>query len=236
MNKLKNWDNKTWLSSKEYIKSFHNFLKRKITIDQDTKILDVGCGRANIISYLNLKYKFKFKPIGLDIVKNDKIKKNITFKNINAINYLNKSNEIFDLIIVKQTIHFFREKDLFFFLNLIKKRLTKKGKVFIFMLNNKNNEIPTFKLMEQLLKKSLEKDKKIAKKIKKKLKNYESDYFRFTVSVNKSKYIQMIKNRYISCLLNLSEKHLKNGIKEIKTKYNKKIKFKDILNCISYKN
>ena len=104
------------------------------------------------------------------------------------------------------------------------------------MLNKKNNEIPTFKHMELQLNKSLEKDKKIIQKIKKNFKKYESNYFKFAVSINKSKYIKMIKNRYISCLLNISEKNIKNGIKEISKKYKKKIKFNDILNCISYKN
>ena len=72
MKKLRNWDNKTWLSSKKYINSFNNFLKSKIKLNKNTKILDIGCGRANIISTLQKKYKFSKKPIGIDIVKNKK--------------------------------------------------------------------------------------------------------------------------------------------------------------------
>ena len=44
------------------------------------QILDIGCGRANIISALKNRYKFQEKPIGLDIVKNKGIKRNIIFK------------------------------------------------------------------------------------------------------------------------------------------------------------
>ena len=51
MKQLKNWDNKTWLASDKYISSFHKFLKSKIKINKNTKILDIGCGRANIISF-----------------------------------------------------------------------------------------------------------------------------------------------------------------------------------------
>ena len=58
MKKLKNWDNKTWLASDKYISSFHKFLKSKIKINNNTKILDIGCGRANIISFLQKKYRF----------------------------------------------------------------------------------------------------------------------------------------------------------------------------------
>ena len=46
----------------------------------------------------------------------------------------------------------------------------------------------------------------------------------------------MLKNRYISCLLNLSSKEIEKGIIEIKSKYKKNIKFNDVLNCFIYKN
>ena len=77
MKKLKNWDNKTWLSSITYISEFNKFLKNRINLNKNSKILDIGCGRANIISALQKKYKFKNKPIGIDIVANKEVKKNI---------------------------------------------------------------------------------------------------------------------------------------------------------------
>ena len=80
MRKLKNWDNQTWLSSKNYIYQFNKFLNNKIKFSKNTKILDIGCGRANIISALQNKYKFQEKPIGLDIIKNKRIKKILFLK------------------------------------------------------------------------------------------------------------------------------------------------------------
>ena len=74
MKLLKNWDNKTWLSSKKYIFSFVKFLSSNIKIDKNSKILDIGCGRANIIGALQKKYKFNNKAIGIDIIKNEDIK------------------------------------------------------------------------------------------------------------------------------------------------------------------
>ena len=109
MKKLKNWDNNTWLSSQKYISEFDLFLKSQTTINKKTKILDIGCGRANIISYLQKKYKFKNKPVGIDVVSNKDIKKNILFKKIDALKYLDKQ-EKYDLILIKQTIHFFSNK------------------------------------------------------------------------------------------------------------------------------
>ena len=42
----------------------------------------------------------------------------------------------------------------------------------------------------------------------------------------------MIKNRYISTLLTLTNKELSEGLKEINLKYRKNIKFKDKLICL----
>jgi len=137
MKRLRNWDNKTWLSSKKYITSFNTFLKSKINFNKDLEILDIGCGRANIISALQRKYKFKKKPIGIDVVKNKNIKKNIIFIKHNALDYLKKTNKNFDIILIKQTIHFFNKKQVNLLLNHIKSKLSSKGKILIFSLKDK---------------------------------------------------------------------------------------------------
>ena len=235
MKQLKNWDNKTWLSSNKYIVSFYKFLKTKIKINKKTSILDIGCGRANIISFLQRKYRFQDKPIGIDIIKNKNTKKNIIFKKTDAINYLKKTNKKFDLILIKQTIHFFSKNKINTLLNLAKKKLNTKGQILIFSLKTKNNKIPSFKIMKIKLNSGLKRDENLLKEIKKNLNRYKISYFDFKVSISKSKYIKMIKNKYISCLLNLSKKEIKKGVEEIKSNFKNHIKFTDTLICINYK-
>ena len=234
MKRLKNWDNKTWLSSITYISQFNKFLKNRVNLNKNSKILDIGCGRANIISALQKKYKFRNKPIGIDIVANKDVKKNIVFKKIGALKYL-KKREKYDLILIKQTIHFFTKKNLNRLLNFAKKRLNTKGKILIFSLKTKNNKIPCFKKMRKNLEKSLKRDEVLFKIIKKNLKHISYSSFNFKVNISKQKYVRMIKERYISCLLNMSNKELKFGISEIKSKYKNQIKFTDTLKCISYR-
>ena len=235
MRRLRNWDNKNWLSSKKYISNFNNFLKSKIKLNKSTTILDMGCGRANIISSLQEKYRFKNKPIGIDIIRSKNIKKNIIFKKINALNYLKKTNKKFDLILIKQTIHFFSKEQIKSLLSQVKSKLNIGGKLLIFSLKTKKNEIPCFKKMNRKLKKSLEKDEIIFKMIKKRLINSKESYFDFKVKISKQKYITMIKRRYISCLLDMSVKDLIFGINEFDKKYKKILNFTDSLKCISYK-
>ena len=234
MKPLKNWDNKTWLSSKKYISHFHKFLNKKIELNSNTKILDIGCGRAHIISYLQKKHRFKQKPIGIDILKNNNIKKNILFTKSDAIKYL-RTGKKFDLIIVKQTIHFLSKRKIVLLLKLIKKNLRPNGKLLILFLKTKNNQIPCFEKMRLKLEESLKKDMKLIKLIKKNLINYQLSYFNFKVNISKNKYLRMIKERYISCLLKLSIQEIKKGYKEIDLKYKKKIQFVDTLLCISFR-
>ena len=235
MKRLRNWDNKTWLSSKKYITSFNTFLKSKINFNKDMQILDIGCGRANIISALQKKYKFKKKPIGIDIVKNGNIKKNIIFKKINALKYLKKTNKKFDLILIKQTIHFFNNNEIKALLAQAKSQLNNKGQILILTLKTRNNKIPCFKKMKILLNKSLKKDKTILTIVKKNLKKSKESYFKYNVNISSKKYSKMINDRYISCLLPMNQKILKLGIDEINNKFGNLIKFEDVLKCVSYR-
>ena len=235
MKKLKNWDNKTWLSSKSYISQFNKFLKTKINFNKDLQILDIGCGRANIISALQKKYKFKKKPIGIDVAKNGNIKKNIIFKKINALKYLKKTNKKFDLILIKQTIHFFSKEQIKYLLSQIKSKLNIGGKLFIFSLKTENNRIPCFAKMKIKLNKSLKKDEVIFKIIKKILNKSKESYFMYKVNISTKKYLVMIKKRYISCLLDFKPEELRLGIKEINNKFTDRIKFNDVLRCLIYK-
>ena len=235
MKRLRNWDNKTWLSSKKYITSFNTFLKSKINFNRELQILDIGCGRANIISALQKKYNFNKKPIGIDVVKNGNIKKNIIFNKINALKYLKKTNKRFDLILIKQTIHFFSNNEIKTLLSQAKSQLNNKGQIIILTLKTKNNKIPCFKKMRIQLNKSLKKDETILKIIKKNLKNSNEINFKFKVSITKKNYLKMIKNRYISCLLNISTKDLSLGISELNLKLKNQIYFTDTLKCITFK-
>ena len=235
MRKLKNWDNNTWLSSKNYISQVNKFLNKKVRFNRNTKILDIGCGRANIISDLKKRHKFQEKPIGLDIVKNKGIKRNIIFKKIDGYDYLKRKKEKYDLILLKQTIHFFSPSKLVMLIDIAKKRLKRGGKLLIFSLKTKNNKIPCFKKMRQKLDNSLNRDEKLFKIIKRKLKRTNESYFNFKVNISKQKYLKMVKSRYISCLLDLKNNEISRGIGELKSKYKHQIKFTDTLKCISYK-
>jgi cyclopropane fatty-acyl-phospholipid synthase-like methyltransferase len=231
MKSIKNWDNKTWLSSNAYIKSFNKFLIQNIKLNYESKILDIGCGRGKILENLSNKLNLINKPIGLDLENHKDKSKKIIFKKIDALTYVKKTKFTFDLILIKQTIHLLKKKQAIKLLSFCKSILNPNGKIIILSLDPSKNEIPTFQLMKKKLKNSLKKDEKLFNLIFKNQNKIIIKKFVFNVQISKTKYIQMIKNRYISTLLNFTNQQLNNGINEIKKDYGKVLKFKDRLIC-----
>jgi len=231
---LKNWDNNTWLSSSAYINSFNTFLLKKKKLNKNSQILDIGCGRGKIFGTLSRKIKLINKPIGIDPVIHNDVDKSIDFRSEDVFKFFKSSQNKFDLIMIKQTLHFFNNDKRTRLIKICKKNLKKNGVLVIFSLVNKNNEIPCFKLMKQKLNRGLERDSRMLSTTSKLLINYQIDIFKFKVSITKYKYIQMLQQRYISCLVNLNKDQINNGIKEIKKLFNKKINFMDKLISIKY--
>jgi cyclopropane fatty-acyl-phospholipid synthase-like methyltransferase len=235
MKNLINWDKKTWLSSSKYTLNIINFLEKRIKFNKEIKILDIGCGRGKIVSTLSTKYQMNNLPLGIDIVDHKDISKKIRFAKINVLRHLRTTKEKFDFILFKQSIHFFKFIEIKKILNFSKKKLNPNGKIIILALYPKKNYWPLFKVFKTKLVKSLKKDEKILNLIKFNFKKYQINYFNFKVKITKDSYLQMIKNKFTSCLLDLSSEELKTGMNEIKKKYKKKLVFNDKLICISYK-
>jgi cyclopropane fatty-acyl-phospholipid synthase-like methyltransferase len=231
MKSIKNWDNKTWLSSNAYINSFNKFLIQNTKLNYESKILDIGCGRGKILENLSNKLNLINKPIGLDLENHKDKSKKMIFKKIDALTYVKKTKFTFDLILIKQTIHLLKKKQAIKLLSICKSILNPNGKIIILSLDPTKNEIPTFQLMKKKLKNSLKKDEKLFNLIFKNQNKIIIKKFVFNVQISKTKYIQMIKSRYISTLLNFTNQQLNNGLNEIKKDYGKVLKFKDRLIC-----
>ena len=228
---IKNWDNKTWLSSKDYIESFNKFLTKKVKLNPKSKILDIGCGRGKIIGNLSSQLMLKNKPLGIDLTHHQDKDKRIKFKRVDALSFLLKNKKKFDLILIKQTIHLLTFKKIKRLLFLCKKNLKHNGKIFILTLDGKKNELPTFRKMKIRLNKSLKRDNKVLKLITRLYPQRKRKNFIYKVKINKKKYLTMIENKYISILLPLSKREILEGIEEINHKYKNYIQFRDKLDC-----
>ena len=235
MASLKNWDNKTWLSSRKYINSFNQFILKQTNLNRSSRILDIGCGRGKILENLSNRLRLSIKPIGIDIENHKDKSKKIFFKKVDALSFMSKTRITFDLILIKQTIHLLKKKQAIKLLSTCKNKLSQNGKIIILSLDPNKNEIPTFSLMKKKLKNSLNKDEKLFNLILKNESQMIIKKYIYEVKILKIKYLQMIRDRYISTLLNFTNKQIKEGINEIKKNYRNKLKFKDRLICFIIK-
>ena len=89
--------------------------------------------------------------------------------------------------------------------------------------------------MDKKLKNSFKRHQKIFFLISQIFHNVNIKKFEFDVTILKKKYLDMVKQRYISMLLNFSNKQILNGIKEIDQKYGEVLNFKDKLFCFILK-
>ena len=233
MKSLKNWDNKTWLSSKEYIQKFNKFLLNQKELNKDSNILDIGCGRGKIIGNLYRNLALKNKPFGIDTVNHKDKDRNMIFKKIDALSFLLKTKKKFDLILIKQTVHLLKFNQIRKLINLCRQRLTVKGKIIILSLDPERNELPIFSLMKTKINNSFKRDKKIFSLINSLENKVVKKRFNFKVKISKKKYLHMIKEKYISTLLSFSKKQILTGIKEIDLRYNKTLIFNDKLICFN---
>ena len=190
---------------------------------------------STILANLSIKLKLQNKPIGLDIESHKDKSEKIIFKKIDAINFVSKTKITFDLILIKQTIHLLRKQQILELLSICKKILSPNGKIIILSLDPQKNEIPTFHLMKKKLNISLKKDKRLFDMIIKDNPKTIIKKFIYSVRISKSKYLEMINNRYISTLLNFTDKEIINGLNEVIRKYKKILKFKDRLICFIIK-
>ena len=234
MKLLKHWDHNNWLSSKKYIDAFCVFVSKQVRFHKDMRILDIGCGRGKIAGAFKRNFKVFNKPIGIDIIKHSDKDKNIKFKKIDIFSYLEKNKNSFDLILIKQTIHFFNPTQIKKLLKLCKNNLSPQGVILIFSLETHRNQIPCFALMKSKLQQGLRRDITIQKIISKSLSKLTKKKFHYQVGVSRNKYIEMIKKKYISCLLDLSQDEINQGIQEIQSRYKATIEFKDTLTCMKY--
>ncbi len=232
---IKNWDKNNWLSSKNYILKFNNFLIKVATLKSSTQIIDIGCGRGKIIGTLYSKLKLNVKPIGIDLVNHKDKDKRMNFKKIDALSFFLNNKKKFDLILIKQTIHLIQMSKIKILLNKMHNSLNPNGKILILTLDPFENEIPCFKLMKKKLLKSFIRDKKILRLISKLFPKNIYKRFSYDVSISKKKYIEMISKKYISTLLSLNNKQIVTGIKEINRNFKKDLNFKDKLVCIILK-
>ena len=224
-----NWDKSSWLSSKEYFAKLSNQLIELLDIHEEIKILDVGCGRGYLLGSLANKVNLINTPLGVEPVKHEgPIPHHIKMINSSINSFLGDNNAKFDVVILKQVLHLLNLNEREYFYRELKKHLHDNAKI-VFIHMNDQTEIPQFPIMKNRLKKSLNSHQYLSEELIKNFKLLKIDNFNYNVNISSKEYLEMIRNKYISVILDLNEEEIEKGIEFIKKHYPNQLSFKDTL-------
>ena len=224
-----NWDRSSWLSSKEYFAKLSNQLIKSLDLHEEIKILDVGCGRGYLLRSLANKANLINIPFGVEPVKHEgSIPHHIKIINSSINSFLDNNNIKFDVVILKQVLHLLNRNEREYFYYKVKKHLNDNAKI-VFIHMNDQTEIPQFPIMKNRLKKSLNSHQYLSEELIKNFKLLKIDNFNYNVNISSKEYLEMIRNKYISVILDLNEEEIEKGIEFIKKHYPNQLSFKDTL-------
>ena len=224
-----NWDNSSWLSSKEYFAKLSNQLIKSLDIHEEIKILDVGCGRGYLLESLANKVNLINIPFGVEPVKHESsIPHYIKIINSSINSFLDVNNTKFDVVILKQVLHLLNKNEREYFYDEIKKYLHDNAKIVFIHMNNQT-EIPQFPIMKKKLKESINSHQYLSEELIKNFRLYKIENFDYNVNISSKEYLEMIRNRYISVILDLNEEEIEQGVEFIKKNYPYQLSFKDTL-------
>jgi len=224
-----NWDRSSWLSSRDYFDELSSQLIEFLNINEEKKILDVGCGRGHLLEALALNANLINQPVGVEPVRHDDfIPKNVKIYNSSIHSFLNENNFHFDLVILKQVLHLLTLDERKNFYHDIKNHINENTNI-VFIHMNDQTEIPLFPLMKIKLKQSIKSHQLLSDELIQNFDLLKVINFSYNVKILLDEYIEMISNRYMSVLLDLSGKEIKEGIDFIKKNYPNQLVFQDTL-------
>ena len=168
-------------------------------------------------------------PFGVEPVKHEgPIPHRIKIINSSINSFLDDNNIKFDVVILKQVLHLLNQNEREYFYYKVKKHLYDNAKI-VFIHMNDQTEIPQFPIMKNRLKKSLNSHQYLSEELIKNFKLLKIDNFNYDVNISSKEYLEMIRNRYISVILDLNEEEIEKGIEFIKKHYPNQLSFKDTL-------
>ena len=94
---------------------------------------------------------------------------------------------------------------------------------------NDQTEIPLFPLMENKLIQSLKSHQFLFEELTDNFRLMKFENFNYKVKISLKEYLEMIRNRYMTVLLDLKENEIEEGVDFIKNNYPNQLVFQDTL-------
>jgi ubiquinone/menaquinone biosynthesis C-methylase UbiE len=218
-----------WFYSEDFVQFITNKIIEHLSLVNTDVLVDLGCGTGIYAKEINNSLQLHNPIICVDSSKKmlEQIPNNIKYKCIemDAIEFSALSGT-YNKIIIKELIHHINEPDLL--LGNLFQRLTNGGILLLILLP------PTidYPLFSEALRKYEELQpnyNNIANLLAKIGFHVTVDFVEYPLAIPKTKYLQMVQNRYMSLLSTFDDEQLALGLASIEQKYAQQsiLKFSD---------
>ncbi len=219
--------------STDYVDYFTNKIIEDLSIKNKEVVVELGAGTGifakailHKIDSVNMKCVDN-SALMLEMNKEKRIEKLCQ----DAVEF-SKQDVVYDKIYMKEFIHHIPKKDRLSLFKGLYRQLKNRGRLVILMEPGRLN----YPLFEEALKRFKVNQPSYLDVISKLeqvgfLTSYTT--VKHEIKITKTKYIEMVKSRYMSVLESFTEAELENGIKEINESYkNEELKFQEVFYCI----
>ncbi len=212
-----------WTYTPNFVKFIAQNIIAQLNLQFTDKLADLGCGTGIFAKEIANQIKLKYPIVCVDSSPEmlEQIPSNDTYKPLvmDAIDF-SSQGYIFDKIFIKEMIHHISNKQKLI-TNLFNR--LNAGGIFLLILLPPTIEYPLF----ESAKKSYEKLQPHYRELEDIFDRVgfktEVSFVKYPLSLNKDKYLRMVKNRYMSLLSMFSDEEISQGIQEKKEKYSEQL-------------
>jgi cyclopropane fatty-acyl-phospholipid synthase-like methyltransferase len=225
-NKLSSQFENCWYFSDEYVETNKRQIIDNLKLNKDDIFLDLGCGSGLYSKLIHNEIQFKNKIICVDF-------SSMMINQINGFecvkfqeNIVNFSarNIKYNKILCKEVIHHLNKAERQTLFKNLYNNLEINGILLIIYFNQHTN-LPLFENAIKMFARNVTEPDIIIKELV--AIKFEVGFLKFTlpIKINKQKYYDSLRNRFISVLEHFTDREIENGIVELETKYYSTNKF-----------
>lgn len=217
--KIANIYNDLWFHSEDFVNFIVKNIVEYLNLSSADTFVDLGCG-TGIYSQAILKQINLNNPI-LCVDRSPEMLQQLPSSNkyktisMDAVGFSQQPGN-YEKILIKELLHLINDKKLLF--NNLYQRLSPNGILLIILLPSTIN-YPLFDAALRRYEESQPHYNDLSNILSNIGFTVDIHFVDYPLSINKSKYLNMVENRYMNVLSTFDDTQLQQGISEIKSKY-----------------
>lgn len=220
--------------SPEFVRIITSEMIEKLDLRETDIFVELGCGTGIYLLDIIKQVSLREKVIAVDpypeMLKQIPRDANVRTVESDALSF-SKRPATYDKILIKEAVHHISEREELF--NCLFNRL-RKGGILLLVHVPPKVEYPLFQKALDRCKEWHADPDELSEQLKNAGFCVERDFIRYTHTILKHKYFDMVRNCYMSALTSLDKREIEEGLMEMEKKYqnHEVLQFVDHFDCL----